>query len=162
MESITSFGFKTTWGWVNDDRIFIWVWTIPLMMKPGQPSYLTSQHSDIASHTHGAQCSSAHPRAIKPWQNTTLYAVHLHRTGRTHGAGSERWAGQSFNSSPCQTLGAYHWEKQSLCIDWPRVMAGETGKHEDALNRTPTSTISGAPSLICNEWAKVECIVSCH
>ncbi len=26
-----SYRFGTTWGWVNDDRIFIFGWTIPLM-----------------------------------------------------------------------------------------------------------------------------------
>ncbi len=26
-----SYGFKTTWGWVINDRIFIFGWTIPLM-----------------------------------------------------------------------------------------------------------------------------------
>ncbi len=26
-----SYRFGTTWGWVNDDRIFIFRWTIPLM-----------------------------------------------------------------------------------------------------------------------------------
>ncbi len=29
-EQRTSFRFGTTWGWVNDDRIFIFGWTIPL------------------------------------------------------------------------------------------------------------------------------------
>ncbi len=30
-----SYRFGTTWGWVNDDRIFIFGWTIPLMfMSP--------------------------------------------------------------------------------------------------------------------------------
>ncbi len=27
-----SYRFGTTWGWVNDDRIFIFGWTIPLMV----------------------------------------------------------------------------------------------------------------------------------
>ncbi len=31
-----SYRFGTTWGWVNDDRIFIFVWTIPL--GQGSPS----------------------------------------------------------------------------------------------------------------------------
>ncbi len=29
-EQINSYGFGTTWGWVNDDRIFIFGWTVPL------------------------------------------------------------------------------------------------------------------------------------
>ncbi len=29
-EHINSYRFGTTWGWVNDDRIFIFGWTIPL------------------------------------------------------------------------------------------------------------------------------------
>ncbi len=28
-----SYRFGTTWGWVNDDRIFIFGWTIPLNMN---------------------------------------------------------------------------------------------------------------------------------
>ncbi len=28
-----SYRFGTTWGWVNDDRIFIFGWTIPLRLK---------------------------------------------------------------------------------------------------------------------------------
>ncbi len=30
-EQRNSYRFGTTWGWVNDDRIFIFGWTIPLM-----------------------------------------------------------------------------------------------------------------------------------
>ncbi len=30
-EQTHSYRFGTTWGWVNDDRIFIFVWTIPLI-----------------------------------------------------------------------------------------------------------------------------------
>ncbi len=51
MESMTPFGFKTTLGRINDDRIFIWVWSIPLMMK--RVSQASSPLSTvILPHTH--------------------------------------------------------------------------------------------------------------
>ncbi len=31
-EQIHAYRFGTTWGWVNDDRIFIFAWTIPLIL----------------------------------------------------------------------------------------------------------------------------------
>ncbi len=34
-EQLNSYRFGTTWGWVNDDRIFIFGWTIPLSRNFG-------------------------------------------------------------------------------------------------------------------------------
>ncbi len=36
-----SYRFETTWGWVNDDRIFIFGWTIPLRCKVNIPLPVT-------------------------------------------------------------------------------------------------------------------------
>ncbi len=35
-EQRNSYSFGTTWGWVNDDRIFIFGWTIPLIILPNK------------------------------------------------------------------------------------------------------------------------------
>ncbi len=41
-EQINSYRFGTTWGWVNDDRIFIFGWTIPLSPMNALQSYPVS------------------------------------------------------------------------------------------------------------------------
>ncbi len=35
-EQINLYRFGTTWGWVNDDRIFVFGWTIPLIVKKSE------------------------------------------------------------------------------------------------------------------------------
>ncbi len=41
-----SYRFGTTWGWVNDDRIFIFGWTVPLSCKPMLYALPWSEHWD--------------------------------------------------------------------------------------------------------------------
>ncbi len=54
---LRSYGFGITWGWLNDDRIFIFVWTIPLTAYVwGTVSPNSCTFQSIQLHSYGCTC----------------------------------------------------------------------------------------------------------
>ncbi len=55
-EQRRSYRSETTWGWVNDNRIFIFGWTIPLS---------TQMHQNVATVAERAQCATNRKNTCK-------------------------------------------------------------------------------------------------
>lgn len=81
MEENQSYGSGTTWGWVSDDRMLIFGWTIPLMMEFAVCTY-TSFPAALCLwlfYYSGYSCllwslHSSPPSASRTW------AMHIHTT----------------------------------------------------------------------------------
>ncbi len=54
-----SYRFGTTWGWVNDDRIFIFGWTIPLRTHR-KPGWSTKRSNFRKKQTHSMHPKKSH------------------------------------------------------------------------------------------------------
>ncbi len=73
-----SYWFKTTWDWVNDDRIFIFGWTIPLSKKVTKSKSSTSkmgQCNCVYEQNHFTICSFSALKnwPSKTWNHTTIF-----------------------------------------------------------------------------------------
>ncbi len=86
-EQRNSYRFGTTWGWVNDDRIFIFGWTIPLMLMgghlpppppPAPPPPSSSSRSSSSSLLPLPLPSNTAPDCLPVFAAQLLWTVRLH------------------------------------------------------------------------------------